>query len=105
MTRAIIGDAIYPLAPRAPWRDAWNTLRVPQSLVYFCDRCGDIWARIDEGTPEWHFVLRRCEAHGEGYLGEICERGLAASFPHELLVREFLCASGNPTMYFCNGGL
>lgn len=79
------------------------------NYVYFCGKCGEIWCRIDTGARSdsrwlWEFELRLCEAHGEGFLGVNCHREITQNLPRDLLVRDFLLASKNPTAYFCSGG-
>lgn len=62
--------------------------------AYFCPECGEIWARMEysyefDYAPRvkgrWTTEIRRCEAHGDGYL--LVAQPLDHVSP-ELLLRE-----------------
>jgi hypothetical protein len=66
------------------------------SFALFCGRCGEVWGRVRRGSA-WYCISRRCERHGEEFVGGSFFQdyawhhdldGLFRSSPH-LLSHEF----------------
>jgi predicted RNA-binding Zn-ribbon protein involved in translation (DUF1610 family) len=70
----------------------------PESIAYFCPRCGDVWARIVvcDTSRLWGISNNLCPRHGLGTMWIGYEKEHMAAFPRELLEREFLLAIADP---------
>jgi hypothetical protein len=67
----------------------------PESVHYFCRRCGNIWARRISARPATHWVWTgHCPEHDDADWGPpvLCEevRFRTIRWPIEALVRDFL---------------
>ena len=75
---------------------SWRGNIPVESWAYFCQSCGDIWARlIVEGGSNTQVRARPCPAHGDGTLALLCkfewwETELSADWPIDALRRELL---------------
>lgn len=72
-----------------------NNERLSQtgSTAFFCQLCGDIWARRVI-TPEWwRSYERRCERHGDGSLLLPGEDDVLDDWPLALITYEFILAT------------
>jgi predicted RNA-binding Zn-ribbon protein involved in translation (DUF1610 family) len=85
-----IGQRFFGAAP------SWHQhITYGSSLVYFCNKCGEIWARIlVAGAGGWHVHYYDCPKCGQGTvltdyaIDQFLDR--VASFPLPLLNYEFL---------------
>jgi hypothetical protein len=66
--------------------------RAPQSLLYMCPTCGDVWARIAVEGCKWYPIARRCKKHGPPFLLRYGDHPLNASANLAIYAREFLIA-------------
>ena len=77
----------------------WNV----RNRAYFCEICGDIWARqMYEIQPEsmygnadrlWGITQRKCHIHGDGHLLSVTEQidYHVSNLPHALMLNELEC--------------
>lgn len=95
----IISGRRYSPAPIEPvYRDG-HVFRTTFQIAYFCDNCGDIWARrilLDAESRRWEVSHTRCpncppfNAYSEppGSISPYWNPGFLATLPYELLRRE-----------------
>lgn len=69
-----------------------------RSYAYYCDRCGEVWAKLEaQGAERYWPVTRPCEKHGDGTLAvsRTDEYWIPQQFtndwPPEAVVWEFNC--------------
>ena len=48
-----------------PLQNSHEQQHIPYSRAYFCDNCGDIWARllVHDNPEAWHLIYRKCRRH------------------------------------------
>jgi hypothetical protein len=74
---------------------------VPQSQLFICNTCGEIWARIiRENADAWHIEARQCDRCGPGFALPYDPQWIHSA-PLSILRREVLLISElpDPTTY------
>jgi hypothetical protein len=69
------------------WRKEAN--QWPNSYVFVCQHCGEVWARARaENVSEWLPLRLPCERCGSGSLWLSWDKEYCAALPREILLRE-----------------